>query len=78
MAASKAKKTRTIEPQKKGQEPITFKEGGLHKATKTKSGEKISAAKHAAAASGKLGEKARKQEQFYENVLSKGHKKSRK
>jgi len=73
MAARKTK-TKTIPATKEYPEKITFKEGGLHKATKTKSGEKISAAKHAAAASGKLGEKAEKQERFYRNVLSKGHK----
>ena len=67
-------KTVTMEA-KKGQKEIKFKEGGLHKSTGTKPGEKISAAAHAKAASGAEGEKARKQEQFYENVLSKGKKK---
>jgi hypothetical protein len=63
--------TKTIEPKKKGQKPITFKEGGLHASTGTASGKKISASKHAEAKSGKLGPKAQKQEQFYENVLKK-------
>jgi hypothetical protein len=64
--------TRTIKPQKKGQKPIKFQEGGLHASTGTPSGKKITAAKHRAAASGKMGPKAKKQEMFYENVL-KGH-----
>ena len=65
-------KTVIMEPKKKGQKEIKFQEGGLHKSTGTKPGEKISVAAHAKAASGAEGEKARKQEQFYENVLQ-GH-----
>lgn len=48
---------------------IAFHPGGLHESTGTPKGQPISAAKHAAAASGKLGPKAKKQEQFYRNVL---------
>ncbi len=66
-----AKGIRTIPPQAKGQKPVKFKEGGLHSSTNTAPGKPIPAAKHAAAASGKLGPKAKKQEQFYENVLKK-------
>ncbi len=62
-------KTRTIAPILPGQKPIHFKSGGLHASTGTPSGKKISPAKHAAAASGKLGAKAAKQEHFYRNVL---------
>lgn len=61
-------KTRTIAG-KGGQKPIHFKEGGLHASTGTPAGKKISPAKHAEAASGKLGAKAEKQERFYRNVL---------
>jgi len=68
---------RTIEPKKRGQKPITFKEGGLHSSTGTPAGKPISAAKHAAAASGRLGPKAAAQERFYENVLSHGRKKTK-
>lgn len=64
--------TVTIDATKKGQKPIKFKEGGLHKSTKTKKGKKISGKKHEEAKEGKLGKKAKKQEDFYENVL-KGH-----
>ena len=60
----------TMKPTKAGQKPITFKKGGLHASTGTKAGEKISAGAHAKAGSGALGPKARKQEQFYRNVLS--------
>jgi hypothetical protein len=60
---------RTMEPTKKNQKPITFKEGGLHASTKTPPGQKISPKKHEEAREGKLGPKAKKQEEFYENVL---------
>jgi hypothetical protein len=69
--AAKTAKTRTIPAQGKGKPAIKFKEGGLHASTGTKPGKKISAAEHAKARSGKLGGKAQKQEQFYENVLKK-------
>ena len=68
-AKPKKMKTRTIAPQSRGQKPISFKEGGLHASTGTKPGEKISAAAHAKAASGALGPKAEKQENFFRNVL---------
>ncbi|MGA2401442.1 MAG: hypothetical protein ABSG91_07020 [Syntrophobacteraceae bacterium] len=70
--SSPSSRERTIEPKKKGQHEISFREGGLHSSTETASGKKIPASKHAAAKSGKLGKKAEKQELFYENVL-KGH-----
>lgn len=60
----------TMEPSEPGQKPITFKKGGLHASTGVKPGQKIPAAKHAAAKAGKFGKKAQKQEDFYENVLS--------
>lgn len=50
---------------------LKFKEGGLHSSTNTPAGQQISAAKHKAAAAGKYGLKAKKQEMFYENVLKK-------
>lgn len=59
-----------IPAKKKGQKPLKFKKGGLHASTGTASGKKISSAKHAAAKSGSLGPKAKKQEQFFQNVLS--------
>jgi hypothetical protein len=60
---------KTIEPKHAGQKPIKFHEGGLHESTGTPSGKPISAAKHSKAASGSLGPKAEKQENFYRNVL---------
>jgi len=62
-------KIRVIKPKEKGQHKIKFKVGGLHKSTGTASDKPVSAAKHTEAASGKLGPLAKKQEQFYENVL---------
>ena len=60
---------RIILPGQKGKPAISFQPGGLHKSTGTPPGKKISASSHAAAASGKLGAKAQRQEQFYKNVL---------
>ena len=54
---------------KSSRKPLKFHKGGLHASTSTAPGKKISASKHAAAASGKFGPKAEKQERFYENVL---------
>jgi hypothetical protein len=70
--ATKVKKGKkvTLKPTKKGQKPISFKAGGLHSSTKTKSGQKISASKMQAALSGKLGPKAKKQALFKKNVLT--------
>lgn len=62
-------KMKTMKPTAPGQKPITFKEGGLHASAGVAPGKKIPAAKHAAAKSGKLGPKAKKQEMFFENVL---------
>lgn len=60
----------TIKPEKKGQKPITFNKGGLHASTGTPAGKKIPAKKLAEAKEGKLGPKAKKQEEFRENVLT--------
>ncbi len=64
-------KTVKLKVKKKGQKPITFKEDGLHASTGTNPKAKISASKHEEAKEGKLGPKAKKQEEFYENVLKK-------
>ena len=71
------KKSKTTTIKKKGKKPITFKQGGLHSSTKTKAGQKITAAKHRAARSGRLGSKAKRQEIFWENVLKPGAEKAR-
>jgi hypothetical protein len=63
---------RTIPAQGKSKPAISFKEGGLHASTGTKPGQKISASEHAAAKSGSLGPKAKRQEMFFENVLRRG------
>lgn len=63
--------TETLKPNKKGEKPITFEKGGLHKSTDTPEGKKIPAKKMAEAESGKLGKKAEKQADFAKNVLSK-------
>lgn len=60
----------TIQPTKKGQKPITFKQGGEHASLGVPAGDKIPAKKKAEAAAGKFGPKAKKQEQFRKNVLT--------
>lgn len=59
----------TLKPKKKGQKPITFTSGGLHKSTGTPIGKKIPASKMSAALSGRLGPKAKRQAIFKKNVL---------
>jgi hypothetical protein len=61
---------RTIKPTKKGQKPITFQEGGLHRSTGTPPSKKIPAKKMSKAAAGGYGPKAKKQAQFAKNVLT--------
>ena len=61
-------KLRTIQPEAKGQSPISFHEGGEHASLGVPQGQPIPAAKHAAAAAGKYGPKAEKQEMFRRNV----------
>ncbi len=54
---------------KEGKKPISFHPGGLHESTNTPSGQPIPKSKRRAALSGAYGPKAKKQEQFAENVL---------
>lgn len=54
---------------KPGQKKVSFTKGGLHASTGTPQGQKIPVNKMKAAASGKLGTKARKQAMFAKNVL---------
>lgn len=60
----------TVQPTKKGEKPITFNKGGLHKSTGTPVGKKIPEKKMDAALSGKDGPKAEKQANFAKNVLT--------
>lgn len=62
----------TIPAKKKGQKPITFNRGGLHRSVGVPQGQKIPASKLAAAARGDYGPKAKKQA-----ALAKGLKKMR-
>ena len=57
-----------------GKKPVTFSKGGLHKSTGTPQGQKIPAAKMAAAASGKLGPLAAKQANLAQGMLAAGRK----
>jgi len=70
MAKAKPKGKGVVTSTKAGQKPIRFSPGGLHRSTGTPAGEKIPASKMRAAASGKLGPKAKKQALFKKNVLT--------
>lgn len=54
---------------KPGQKKITFKKGGLHKSLGVPVGQKIPAAKLAAAKAGKYGPLAKRQAMFMHNIL---------
>ena len=60
--------TETI-PAIPGHKAISFHKGGLHESTGTPAGQKIPAAKKAAALAGRYGPKAKKQAEFAKNVL---------
>lgn len=66
------KHLQTIQPETPDQSPISFHAGGEHASLGVPQGQPIPAAKKAAAAAGKYGPKAQKQEQFRRNVLTGG------
>jgi hypothetical protein len=74
MAAKKpaAKKTQTISSP--GKAPVTFAKGGLHKSVGVPQGQKIPAAKMAAAKRGDYGPKAKAQANLAAGLLAKGRK----
>lgn len=65
------KKTTTIKGGK-GQKPVTFERGALHRQLGVPQGEKIPAAKMAAAKAGRLGPLAKKRANFATGMLAKG------
>lgn len=69
-------KYRTLKPKKKGQKPIRFKEGGLHRSLGIRAGAPIPKGAMQAALSGKRGKLAEKQARFKKNVLT-GRKKKK-
>lgn len=56
----------------KGQKPVTFNKGGLHRSTNTPMGQKVPASKIAAAKAGQYGPKAVKQANMATGMLAKG------
>lgn len=54
----------------KGQKPITFNKGGMHRTTHTPAGKPISPTKMHEAMSGQMGPLAKKQAMFKKNVLT--------
>jgi hypothetical protein len=69
MAASKGKKVTIKAP---GKTPVSFKPGGFHDSLGVPQGQKIPAAKMAAAARGGYGPKAQKQANFATGMLAAG------
>ena len=58
----------------KGKKPVSFAKGGLHRSVGVPQGQKIPAAKMAAAKAGKYGAKAKKQANFATGMLAAGRK----
>jgi hypothetical protein len=69
MAARKSK-TQTIKSP--GKAPVSFRKGGLHESLGVPQGQKIPAAKMAAAKAGKYGPKAKQQANFAQGMLKAG------
>jgi hypothetical protein len=61
----------------KGQKPVTFQKGGLHRSLGVPMGEKIPASKMAAARRGEYGPKAKKQAVFATGMLAAGRRTAR-
>jgi hypothetical protein len=57
-----------------GKKPVTFAKGGLHQSVGVPQGQKIPAAKMAAAKAGKFGPAAQKQANFAAGMLAAGRK----
>jgi hypothetical protein len=70
--SSKAAKKTTIKAP--GKKPVSFKPGGLHASLGVPQGQKIPAAKMAAAKSGKYGQKAKAQANLAAGMLTAGRK----
>lgn len=73
MAAKKAT-GKTVIKGKPGSKPVSFQPGGLHKSLGVPAGQKIPAAKMAAAKAGKMGPLAAKQANLAAGMLAKGRK----
>ncbi len=67
-----AVKTTTIKPRKRGQKPIKFRKGGLHRTTHTPMGQKIPAWKIQKAKAGGYGPLGKKQAGLAGGPLKKG------
>jgi len=67
--------TQVIKPRKKGQKPLAFEKGALHKALGVPLGEKIPESKKKAALAGKYGPEVKKMAVFaFKGALAKGRK----
>jgi hypothetical protein len=70
VAAKKGSGKQTISSP--GKKPVTFQKGGLHRSLGVPQGQKIPAAKMAAAKAGKFGPTAQKQANLATGLLAKG------
>ena len=73
MAKASGKGKTTISGSK-GQKPVTFQKGGLHRSLGVPQGQKIPASKMAAAKAGSYGPKAKAQASFATGMLAAGRK----
>lgn len=64
----------TMKPTKKGQKPVTFKKGGLHKSLGVPQGKKIPAGKMKRALAGGYGPLAKRQAVMAKGMLKQGQK----
>lgn len=74
MAAKSGKGSGKTTISSPGKTPVTFEKGGLHRSLGVPQGQKIPAAKMAAAKAGKFGPKAKKQAAFAAGMLAAGRK----
>ena len=74
MAKAGGKGKTTISGGKKGQKPVTFQKGGLHRSLGVPPGQTIPASKRAAAKAGCYGPKAKAQASFATGMLAAGRK----
>jgi len=74
MAKAGGKGKTTISGGKKGQKPVSFEKGGLHRSLGVPQGQKIPASKMAAAKAGSYGPKAKAQASFATGMLAAGRK----
>jgi len=78
MAKKMRKPTKVTISGKRGQKPVTFNKGGLHRSLNVPQGQKIPASKMEAARAGRYGKLSKKQAVFAMGMLAAGRRRARK